>query len=86
MHELMEFLLEEINGAEGAVYIIRRECVKGDWYLSGVNIPVEDDLPLEATWTSVMADAAPFFSAKLVQDFAIAHLVPRPCTILKLEL
>ena len=85
MHQLMEYLLAEINGTDEFEYIIRRENVKGDWYLKSVNIPVEDNLPLEATWTSSMVEALCFYSAEQVQDFAMAHLKPRPCTILKME-
>lgn len=83
MLALMDWLLSEINGMPSAEYIVRREDVKGDWYLKDVDIPVEDDLPIKATWTSFEAEALRFYSAELVEDFANAHLIPRPCSILK---
>lgn len=83
MHELMDFLINELNELEGFVYAIKHDGIDGDWFLKDIDFPVEDDLPIHVSWTEHLREALHFKDQETVKTFAMEYVVPRPCTIIR---
>ena len=82
--DLLEYLVNEMN-EETAVYTLKHNGVKGTWFIKEVKIPSNEDQPITVSWTKHITEALMFSSLKMLEDFVMIHIVPRPCSIIKIR-